>query len=92
MDAEFQRFTIWFIQALGGGFCMILWMNFRDLKAVAEATKSELSDYKLHVAENFVTQNDLGRSLDTLTKAIDAVFRKLDKIDEKLDSKQDKSA
>lgn len=90
MDAEFQRFVLWFLQVLIGAFSAILWMNFRDLKFISEATTKELAAYKLHVAECYVTQNDLSKAIDSLGRSLDAVFKKLDRIEEKLDNKQDK--
>lgn len=88
MDAN--PFIFWAIQALFTGFCAVLWISFRDLKATAEANVRELAAHKLHAAENYVTQSDLTRAIDALSRGIDAVFKKLDRIEEKIDQKQDK--
>jgi hypothetical protein len=88
MDAT--PFIFWAIQALFTGFCAVLWIGFRDLKATAEKTVSELAAHKLHAAETYVTQGELARAIDTLSRSIDAVFKKLDRIEEKIDQKQDK--
>lgn len=90
MDADVVRAMMWVVQFLLGGLCSVLWLNFRDLKARAEATDAALAAYKIHIAENYVTQNELGKAIDHLGKSIDAVFAKLDRIDSKLDNKQDK--
>ncbi|OVE48547.1 hypothetical protein CBW21_08250 [Chromobacterium violaceum] len=58
-------------------------------KALAELHK-DLSEHRLHVAENYVTNTVLTRALDSLNDTIKAVFQKLDRIDEKLDRKADK--
>lgn len=88
MDANTILF--WAVQALLGGFCAVLWTNFRDVKATAEANVKALADHKLHAAETYVTQSDLTRAIDALSRGIDAVFKKLDRIEEKIDMKQDK--
>jgi predicted nucleic acid-binding Zn-ribbon protein len=46
--------------------------------------------YKLHVAETYVTGNELSKAIDAFNRSIDAVFAKLDRIEEKLDKKADK--
>ncbi|WGS52660.1 hypothetical protein LFL96_31235 [Paraburkholderia sp. D15] len=51
---------------------------------------AELAAYKLHVAETYVTSNELSKAIDALNRAIDAVFGKLDRIEDKLDKKADK--
>lgn len=89
MDPDFQRFTLFVLQAIGSGFCGILWMNFRDLKAMNDATSLALSAHKLHVAENYVTQTDLSKAIDAFSRSLDALLKKLDRIEEKL-YKQDK--
>ena len=58
----------------------------KQLKAI----ESELSSYKLHVAETYVTSNELSKAIDSFNRAIDAVFGKLDRIEDKLDKKADK--
>lgn len=58
----------------------------RQLKSL----DSELSSYKLHVAETYVTSNELSKAIDAFNRAIDAVFGKLDRIEDKLDKKADK--
>jgi septal ring factor EnvC (AmiA/AmiB activator) len=51
---------------------------------------TELAAYKLHVAETYVTSNELSKAIDSFNRAIDAVFGKLDRIEDKLDKKADK--
>lgn len=90
MTIDSQQLIFWFIQALGGGFCFLLWTNFRDLKIAFEANARELAAYKLHCSESYVTQNELGKAIDNFSRGIDGMFKKLDRIEEKLDKKQDK--
>lgn len=113
MDPFITNFLFWAFQALGGGFCFVLWIMFRDLKLAVETNAKELrseaevrskeqqssldmhsreaASFRLHISENYVTQNELSKAIDALSRGIDAVFKKLDRIEEKLDSKQDKS-
>jgi biopolymer transport protein ExbB/TolQ len=90
MDAEFSKFLMWGLQVLTAVLWSVLWMNFRDLKSIAEANAKALADFKLHAAETYVTQSDLGKAIDAFNRSIDAVFAKLDRIEQKLDQKQDK--
>lgn len=87
MDQDFIRNTLTIIQIVGGGVCFLL---YRAYLAVAEKASQnskllsdharELAEYKLHVAETYLT-----------TKAMDSILAKLDRIEDKLDKKQDKA-
>ena len=90
MDSDVQRLLIWVIQVIGGAFGTVLWLNFRDLKLKCETTAKELGNYKIHIAEQYVTQTELTKAIDTFNRSIDAVFAKLDRIEDKLDGKADK--
>jgi hypothetical protein len=72
-------------------FAYVLWGNFKAVKAMAEKTKDDLADYKLHAAETYSTKNDLGKAIEQFSRSIDAVFAKLERIEDKLDSKADKA-
>ena len=85
-----EKILLLVLQALGGGFCALLWFNFREVKSHLKNVADDLAAYKLHIAENYVTQNELTKAIDSLTKSIDNMSSKLDKIDTKLDGKQDK--
>lgn len=50
----------------------------------------ELAAYKLHVAEHYVTTNELSKAIDALNETIKGVFQRFDRLDSKLDSKADK--
>lgn len=90
MDADLQRFLWFALQALGGGFCTLTWFNYRDLKANLEANRADLAKYKIHIAETYVTQNELTKAIDAFHRSVDAIFAKLERIEDKLDHKQDK--
>lgn len=90
MDAELQRLLLLTLQGLGGAFCAVLWLNFRDLKSKSEKTSDDLAKYKIHIAETYVTQSELAKAVDAFHRSIDAIFAKLDRIEDKLDHKQDK--
>lgn len=62
-------------------------------KRLSESTMEidkTIADFKLNVAQNYVTHNDLSKTFEAFNRAIDAVFKKLDRIEDKLDSKADK--
>ena len=62
-----------------------------DTHEIALKEQSEtFHAYKLHVAETYVTGNELSKAIDAFNRSIDAVFAKLDRIEEKLDKKADK--
>jgi len=63
---------------------------FRSLVARVDALEKDSAAYKLHVAETYVTSNELGKAIDAFNRSIDAVFAKLERIENKLDTKQDK--
>jgi hypothetical protein len=65
------------------------WM-FRSLVARVETLEKDLGAYKLHVAEIYVTSNELSKAVDAFNRSIDAVFAKLERIENKLDTKADK--
>lgn len=81
---------LWILQALLGAFGLVLWANFRDVKKSNEITAKEFSDYKLHVAEKYVTSISLEKSLETVIESIKGLFTKLEKIEDKLYSKHNK--
>ncbi|WP_175969611.1 hypothetical protein [Burkholderia sp. BCC0322] len=74
------------LPAAGG----VLWWLLRGAHAKADAIAKELADFRLHVAESYVTSNTLQKALDGLTDTFKAVFAKLDRIEDKLDGKADK--
>lgn len=86
--------------AAGAG--TVTWYLFRRLqgqvdkqgeKHAKEAAdlREALAAHKLHVAENYVTNNELSKAIDSLNDTIKAVFAKLERIDTKLDGKADKA-
>lgn len=90
MDPELLRILLLTLQAVVVGLCAVLWYLFHEARAKAEATARELAQYKVHIAENYVTHNDLTKAIDAISRSINAVFAKLDRIEDKLDKKADK--
>lgn len=85
------------LTGIGGIFAYLWRRSQKQLDDTIEAQgkqlktlDSELSAYKLHVAETYVTSNELSKAIDAFNRAIDAVFGKLDRIEDKLDKKADK--
>ena len=77
--------------AVASGVGAVAFWMFRSLVSRVDANEKDLANYKLHVAENFVTSNELGKAIDAFNRSIDAVFAKLERIENKLDTKQDKN-
>ncbi|PUA17252.1 hypothetical protein [Glaciimonas sp. PCH181] len=94
MDAEFQRLLMFSIEGLLSAFSTVIWFSYRDQKAKNEATQRALDEYKLHVAESYVTQNVLSKAVEGIAKSLESfsqsMDKKLDRIEYKLDGKQDK--
>jgi hypothetical protein len=94
MDAETRQMLLWLLQAIGAGFCSVLWVSFRDLKTKADRLAQEFADYKVHVAENHATRRELQAAIEAFNKSFEAFSSKLeiklDRIEVKLDNKQDK--
>ena len=62
----------------------------KSLGASDKRHSDELSAYKLHVAEHYVTTNELTKAIESLNDTIKAIFVRFDRLDSKLDSKADK--
>jgi hypothetical protein len=93
---------------LASGAGTVLWFLFQGVKIDAEAAKSaadalktDLANYKLYVAEHYVTQNDLTKAISSLERSIERLIDTVDKnsqetrdsfgaLYERLDKKADK--
>jgi septal ring factor EnvC (AmiA/AmiB activator) len=91
MDPDLQRLVFIALQGLVTILCAVLWFLFREAKTRAEATAREFAEYKVHIAENYVTHADLTKAIDAISRSIEAVFAKLERIEDKLDKKADKT-
>lgn len=88
MDAE--KLILYVLQTVGGAFCAVLWFNLRYLMTKVDTTAAQLAAYKIHVAENYVSQNDLAKAVESFNRSLDGILSKLARIEDKLDNKQDK--
>lgn len=88
---EPEKLVLYALQAVGGGFCSVLWFNYRLLLAKVDSTAHDLALYKVHIAENYVTQNELTKAVESFNRSVDGIIYKLGRIEDKLDSKQDKA-
>lgn len=93
---------------VGPGVGTVLWFLYKSVrddaraaKAQAEAIRGELANYKLYVAEHYVTQNDLTKAVSDLNKTIDRLIEAVNqssretrdsigKLQDRLDEKADK--
>lgn len=81
MDFETVRLIIEVIVGiLITPFALVLWWNFRVLKAQADSTQKELTDFKLHVAVTHPTQNNLSKAIDGFTETVRELFARVDSI------------
>ncbi|MEL6237023.1 MAG: hypothetical protein AAFO57_00140 [Pseudomonadota bacterium] len=64
--------------------------KLREHDEALQRRSDELSAYKLHVAEHYVTTNELSKAIDALNETIKAVFQRFDRLESKLDNKADK--
>lgn len=78
------------VLALATAAAAVVWWVFRSQHAKVSDLDRELSAFKLHCAETYVTTNSMQKTFDTLSDAIKAVFSKLERIEDKLDGKADK--
>lgn len=88
MDFENIRLVV----EIGGGalFTFISWTLKKAINDLREVEKS-LAEFKLHVAENYVTQNGLEKVIEQFTRSNEAIMRQLERMDNKLDGKADKA-
>lgn len=68
------------VNIIGGGVFAMLYRAHSVVSSKADQTEKDLAEYKLYVAENYLTN-----------KAMDSIIAKLDRIEDKLDKKQDKA-
>ena len=66
---------------VGPGIGTVLWFLYQSVRAdakaagaKAESLKTELAEYKLHVAENYVTQTNLAEKISSLQGAIERLI------------------
>lgn len=70
-------------------FGLIAWTLKKAISDLREMEKA-LADFKLHVAEHYVTQNGLEKVIEQFTRSNEAIMRQLERMDNKLDGKADK--
>lgn len=70
-------------------FGAIGWALKRAVGDLRELEKA-MAEYKLHVAENYVTKNSLEKVIEQFTRSNEAIMRQLERMDDKLDSKADR--
>lgn len=80
---------VWIVQfLLGIGVALIGYM-YQDVKAKAEKVKEDLADYKLHVAERYVSNDQLAKSLENLGKTIEGVASTVARIETRMNNQLD---
>lgn len=94
MDVDSQKFLLWLVQGMLGVFCTLIAYGYKDMKTKQEATQTELTNYKLHVAEHYTTRDDLKEAVTSINKSFenfsDKLDVRLDRLENKLDRKVDK--
>ena len=90
------------VSGLLGILTTVLFWNFKDMKATAVVTAKELADYKIYVAERYVTHGDLTAAIQAMRDGMRDMTKQLSDIQgdlkefnnrfsDKLEKKQDKS-
>lgn len=71
---------------LASGMGTVLWFLFKSVredaraaKADVESLKTDMANYKLYVAEHYVTQNELTKAVASLEKSIDRLIEAVDR-------------
>lgn len=62
-----------FIQALFGGAFFLLWRKTDKAEVKAEKALFELQQYKVHIAETYVSHEHLDRQTEVLNKSLDEI-------------------
>ena len=87
MDAETIRLIV---EVIGVPvFGLVSWTLKKAIDDLRELERA-MSDFKLHVAENYVTANSLEKVIEQFTRSNEAIMRQLERMDDKLDSKADR--
>ncbi len=79
------------IQALVGALGVVLWFLYTELKKKADNQHVDFLNYKLHVAETFVTTNQLTGVIETLNRNVEAVATTALRIEGRLNQQIDNS-
>ncbi len=72
------------------GVASVAWYGFTRLSSRLTGAERAISDYKLYVAQTYVTSGTLETAISNFNRSVEAIFKKLDRIGEKLDQKADK--
>jgi len=68
----------WILQAALGGISCILWRNLSDVKHKAEKAADDLANYKVFVAEKYITSDELRQAVDALNQAFERHASRMD--------------
>lgn len=81
-------YAVMFMFTIFGGVSGVWWRIEGKLKAVedkADRAREELAEYKLAVANNYVTKSGMQEQTVLLMRTIESVSDKIDRITERLD-------
>jgi cbb3-type cytochrome oxidase subunit 3 len=105
VDPEFQRLILWGLQALGAGFCTVIWFAYRDGKAKQEAQQAAFAQYKLEAATSLdAAQKEMQAKLtdyqlhaaehfvtaNAFSKAVEGITKSIDSMGQSMDKKLDR--
>ena len=79
----------WLLSAAAAAGAVIWWL-FRTVYSRIEKAEQKLFDFELYCSKEYVTNDSMRQTFQTLNDAIKAVFAKLERIEDKLDGKADK--
>lgn len=61
------------------GCGVVLWSLHVKLQRQTEETAKELADYRLYVAQHYVTQNELTKAVNSLERSIERLIEAVDR-------------
>lgn len=83
VSQELYNIAIAIAGALGGWWMKAMWDALRELKNADENMARQVTDLRVMVAGQYVSQ-------ESFSRLSNAIFTKLDRIEDKLDNKVDK--
>lgn len=86
MDVSWAHVGVGVLGVLASGIGTVLWFLFQSVredakaaKKAAEDLKDDIATYKLYVAEHYVTQTDLTKTISGLERSIERLIETVDR-------------
>lgn len=87
--------VMYLIQTLMGVCGVVLWAMFNDVKSQSKTTQKELADYKVQVAKEYASREEVDRIIASFNKSIEQhtviINDRFNRLENILDRVRDKS-